>query len=81
VISTPLSLMFGPTVSLLSPSCAAATDVLLAAVAAEDPDAKLVAAELLAPVAAAPFGLFRWLYASGSRLLKKGDCSAMMYFL
>ena len=74
VISTPFSLMFGPTVSLLSPSLAGA---VFAAGA-------VGAAAAVVPAAAAAFGLdpwLRWLYASGSRLLKKGDCMAMVYFL
>ena len=81
VISTPFSLMFGPTVSLLSPSFV--VGALLAAGAVGAAVAVLPAAAAAVPAAAAAFGfvVVRWLYASGSRLLKNGDCSAMMYFL
>jgi hypothetical protein len=67
---------------LLSPSWLAETGMLFAAGAASP---ELIGeAMLAAPDAAAALGLvvgFRPLYASGSRLLKNGDCSAMMYFL
>src|SRR5215208_7936142 len=77
VISTPLSLIFGPTVNLLSPSTPLDTGALLAAAATGAVTGCAAVAVLVAPAAAAAFGLVRWLYASGSRLLKKGDWSAM----
>ena len=81
VISTPLSLMFGPTVSLLSPS-------LPASVGGRGGGAAVAAAAgtgALAVRRRAALGLARLTLVVGVlrllRLLKKGDCSAMEYFL
>src|SRR4051812_44084826 len=74
VISTPFSLMFGPTVSLLSPS-------LPAVLAAAAVGATVAATMFEAPAAAAALGLVpgaRMFGLLSSRLLKKGDCNAMV---
>src|SRR6476646_10441258 len=68
VISTPLSLMFGPTLSLASPSTTGTAWLAAGAVGAE-------------AARAAPLGVLGRTSSRLPLLLKKGDCRAITYLV